>query len=160
MAIKSCGILLYRQPLTNSGSKEPEVFLIRANTPNSTPELWGVPKGRMEDGERPLQTAKREFREETGTVAPELTYVPLPSFVTKRGKVITVFTADAETYNVQWVRKKVAISTFLRNGAERRYRETRDGRWFPLSEAQAKIGEGQKGILEALTAHLSKLAYV
>jgi predicted NUDIX family NTP pyrophosphohydrolase len=157
MAIKSCGILLYRQSIKTG---ETEVFLIRANTPNSTPELWGVPKGRMEKGERPLQTAKREFREETGTTAPELNYVPLPGFVTKRGKIITVFTADAGDSDIQWVRKKVAFSTFLRNGTERSYRETRDGRWFTLSDAAEKIGEGQKGILDTFLHYLHKNVYV
>lgn len=153
MTIKSCGILLYR---TNKRDSRVEVFLIRANTPRNQPELWGVPKGRMEAGERPLQTAKREFREETGTEAPELSYDPLAPFVTKRGKQITIFTADASEFKVEWIRKQVAISTYLRDGEERQYRETRDGRWMTIEEAYTKIGEGQRGILDTLVAYLNK----
>lgn len=153
MALKSCGILLYR---VNENTHEYEVFLVQANVPNSFPELWGVPKGRMERGEKPLQTAKREFGEETGTTAPDLEYLPLPPFVTKRGKTIIVFTADAEDYPVHWIRKNVAVTKVMRNGQVRHYKETRDGRWFPLSKALEQIGAGQKGILELLQNQLVK----
>ena len=150
MAIRSCGILLYR----TIRSGELEVFLVRANTHYTAPPLWGVPKGRMEVGERPLQTAKREFREETGTVAPQGTYEPLPNFTTRQGKIIIIFTCDAKNYNVQWVRRKVAVTTILKNGQERKYKETSDGKWLTLTEAYKTIGGGQRGILDLFIAKM------
>ena len=51
----SCGIILVR-----SGGDGYRTLLLRAF------HNWDFPKGLLEDGEEPLQTAKREVREETG----------------------------------------------------------------------------------------------
>ncbi len=50
----SCGIILVR-----SGGDGHRTLLLRAF------HHWDFPKGLLEDGEEPLQTAKREVREET-----------------------------------------------------------------------------------------------
>ncbi len=50
----SCGIILVR-----TGSDGYRTLLLRAY------HHWDFPKGLLEDGEEPLQTAKREVREET-----------------------------------------------------------------------------------------------
>lgn len=154
MAIKSAGILLFRN---GSDEVNPEVFLVRATTNLRNKELWGVPKGRMEPGEELFETATREFREETGTPAPNTEYEMLPVFKTANGKLIHIYAGNAKTENIKWVKEKVAITTTTRNGKTRYHRETRDGKWFPLDVALETIGAGQKGILTSFQEYIQKL---
>ena len=59
----TAGLLLYRR------RGELEVFLVHPGGPFwSKKDLgaWSLPKGQIDEGEDPLQTAKREFTEETG----------------------------------------------------------------------------------------------
>jgi predicted NUDIX family NTP pyrophosphohydrolase len=150
MIIKSCGILVHR---TNE-DKQLEVFLIRANTPNFM-SLWGVPKGRVEKGEKALQTAKREFFEEVGTVAPEgVEYLPLKPFRTNYGKTIIVFTGDVSGHSILWNADNIKAVPVWTQGEEVVKKETRDGRWFTLEEAYIRIGRGQRGILDNFIEHL------
>ena len=151
MSIKSAGVLLYRE---KPHLKEPEIFLVRANTPNYRQELWGVPKGRTEDGEQLFDTAIREFREETGCVAPvDLNYQLLAPFKTVRGKTIHIYTANSGNAHIEWAKSRIAITTVERGGKTQFLRETRDGKWFPLTEAYQKIGEGQRGLIDLVRNH-------
>ena len=64
MSKKSAGILLFRK-----SNKDLEVFLVHPGGPfwiNKDVGSWSIPKGEFEDGESPLEAAKREFEEETG----------------------------------------------------------------------------------------------
>jgi predicted NUDIX family NTP pyrophosphohydrolase len=66
MAAKvSCGVVLYRMK-----NKRLQVFLIHPGGPlfiNKDEGYWGIPKGETDPGETDyLQTAQREFHEETG----------------------------------------------------------------------------------------------
>lgn len=158
MIIKSAGILLYRVPETGS---EPEVFLVRANLPNRKAEMWGVPKGRTEEGETLFDTAIREFREETGNEAPDdVNYTLLPPFKVNSGKVINIYTGNSGAEHIEWQKTKVAVNTVTRGGTIQFHRETRDGRWFTLTQAYEKIGTGQKGLLQLFEAHYKSLATV
>lgn len=144
----SAGILLYRDPVDRING-EPEIFLIRANHVSNDRELWGVPKGRVEKNEKILDTAFREFQEETGIEAPDLKYNQLHYFKTVYGKIIHIFAAlvpnDTE---IVWNKENVKYTSGIRNGKLQYYQETRDGQWFPLSTAYLKIGSGQRGLLE------------
>ena len=61
---ESAGLLMYR--LRNSTL---EVFLVHPGGPYWAKKdlgAWSIPKGEFEEGEDPLDAAKREFQEETG----------------------------------------------------------------------------------------------
>ena len=61
----SAGILLYR---VTSGRLE--IFLVHPGGPfwaKRDNGSWSIPKGELTDGAEPLETAKREFLEETGS---------------------------------------------------------------------------------------------
>src|SRR4051794_29823438 len=63
--LNSAGVLLYRLQ-----SGVPEVFLVHPGGPfwaSKDRGAWSIPKGEYEQGADPLQTAKREFLEETGS---------------------------------------------------------------------------------------------
>src|SRR5687768_18595292 len=60
----SAGLLMYRR--TSGGI---EVFLVHPGGPfwsKKDAGAWSIPKGEIGEGEDPLQTAIREFTEETG----------------------------------------------------------------------------------------------
>ena len=152
MTVYSYGILLYRKVRGKKNRKSTEVFLIQPDGPhfkfNVSDDIWGFPKGRKEQGEKPLEVAKREFCEEVGMEAPDLDYKELNPLVTYRGKVITIFAADATGLNVEWKGQNVSKKEHVENGVSRMYGETKNGNWLPLEEALTKIGRGQRNVLE------------
>jgi len=81
----SAGLLMYR---LNNG--ELEIFLAHPGGPyflNKDQGYWGIPKGEVEDHEELLETAKREFWEETG-IEPCGTLLPLGSVMLTSGKIV------------------------------------------------------------------------
>jgi 8-oxo-dGTP pyrophosphatase MutT (NUDIX family) len=60
---RSAGVIPYRQP----GGQGPFLFLVLHSATVRNPRAkWEFPKGGMEPGESPRDTAAREFQEETG----------------------------------------------------------------------------------------------
>jgi ADP-ribose pyrophosphatase len=112
-------------------------------------ELWEIPAGlRDADGETPLQTARRELREETGYQASEwhtlIDYYSSPGYSTE---VLRIFLARG----VEWV----GDSGFHRE-AEEKYIVTD---WVPLTEAtrlalagKLHSGPAIAGVLAGYTA--------
>jgi len=68
--------------------KAEKIGLILTERPITKTISWEVPGGRMDRGETPLETAKRELLEETGLTATSLelltTFYPLPSVTTEK----------------------------------------------------------------------------
>lgn len=160
--VNSYGILLYREGKRKKKNKRQlEVFLVKPNGPSfwqnyKSSNVWGIPKGRCNDHEQPLETAHREFYEETGVEAPkDLPYRLLPPLVTYRGKVITIYTADASGRKIEWAGSNLASQEWpVGSGKIVTYNETVAGYWFPVEEALNRIGAGQRTILQALLDEL------
>lgn len=160
MKVESYGILLHREVKIKKKGANPgqmEVFLIKPNGPHfwgnpRMSDIWGIPKGRKESHEKPLEVAHREFYEEVGVRAPiDLDYQPLPPLVTFRGKVITIFSADASGRNIEWQGSNNQSREWpIGSGRQVTYSETIAGGWFPVEEALKKIGSGQRVILQHL----------
>lgn len=153
MTVKSYGILLYRKAASAPQHDDVEVFLIQPNGPHfwnneEFADVWGFPKGRREAGEKPLEVAKREFTEEVGVAAPDLTYTPLKPLVTRSNKIITIYAGDANGLDIVWNQAKVHEKRYYDGPTLCTYSETRDGQWFTLSDALRKIGKGQRQVLE------------
>ena len=67
-----------------------EYFLVHPGGPyfkNKNAGAWSIPKGIPEEGETLIQTAQREFFEETG-ITPEPPFYPLGMVKQKGGKVV------------------------------------------------------------------------
>jgi len=94
------------------------VLLVRQYRLPAEKNLWELPAGRLDPGEKPLDAAKRELREETGYVAGKWTklvsFWASPGYVQER---MTIFLAedltageatpmDDERIEVRWFKRK------------------------------------------------------
>lgn len=162
MTVKSYGILLYRKKPKGKKGRQIEVFLIQPNGPHfwgskEYADVWGFPKGRKEEGEEPLEVAKREFHEEVGMEAPDLNYTALRPLVTRSGKVITIFAGDASHLAIEWNGSKVHTKRHYDGANICLYQETRDGNWFDLEDALKYIGKGQRQVLDDFVSKVESL---
>ncbi len=151
MTAHSAGILLHR--MAASGL---EVWLGHMGGPfwaRKQEHAWSIPKGEAEEGESDLEVALREFAEEVGVPAPDLSYLELGTFRYSSGKALTVFAAEAPRFEVSEPRS----STFElewppRSGRLQSFPEFDEVRWVPQAEARGLLVRGQQPILDALTA--------
>ena len=112
-------------------------------------EAWTIPKGGIHPGEGPLDTAIREFREETG-FASMPPYLELGSIVQRSGKVVHAwaFEGDADpaamtsvTTNTEWP---------PRSGKWISIPEIDRAEFFLLPDARRKINAAQAELLDRL----------
>ena len=148
---QSAGLLVYRR--RNGGL---EVLLVHPGGPywaKKDEGAWSIPKGEFEQGEEPLQAAKREFREETG-LSVDGEFRPLQPVRERTGKTVHAFAVEAgldaasirsNTFELEWPPK---------SGRMQEFPEIDRAAWFSLDEARAKIHAGQAGLLDQLTALL------
>ena len=96
--------------------------------------LWELPAGSIDPGEKPLQTAKRELKEETGYHAKKwkklISFYPSPGFLTEK---MTIYQATGLTAGEATPMGDERIET----------------RWFKAKEIEAAIEAGE--ILDAKT---------
>ncbi len=143
----SAGLLMYRR---RRGTLE--VFLIHPGGPfwqKKDTGSWSIPKGEYEAGENPLETAKREFQEETGFRASG-EFIPLTPRKQPGGKTISAwaFRGDGDasavksnTFSMEWP---------PRSGRQREFPEVDRADWFSIPAAKEKILKGQSGFLDEL----------
>ena len=96
----SAGLLMYRDIHDRT-----EVFLVHPGGPiwaKKDAASWSIPKGEFEDGEDPLEAAKREFSEETGLEVPKGEPSPLEPVKQSSRKIVHAWylkgDADASEY--------------------------------------------------------------
>lgn len=74
------------------------ILLVRQYRLAARADLWELPAGRLDPGEKPLQAAKRELQEETGYRASRwkklISFYPSPGFVSEK---MTIFLATELT---------------------------------------------------------------
>src|SRR4051812_41703065 len=118
--------------LVRSIRGRPHVAAIR---PRGKPGIWALPKGKIDPGERPAETAVREVREETGVEG---------RLVEKLGDVRYTYTrrGGARVFKV--------VSFYLLRAGRGRIGEidpsmrieVEEARWLPLEEAQRLLAYG------------------
>ncbi|WP_253469106.1 NUDIX domain-containing protein [Paenarthrobacter sp. A20] len=154
MAIRSAGILLYRQ--TSAGPLE--LWIAHMGGPfwaRKDQHAWSIPKGEFPEDEDPLAAAKREFTEEIGSPPPPTDYELLGVFKQPSGKLITAYAAEASDFQPE----QIVSNTFPMewpkgSGVIKDFPEIDDARWFEVTEARTKLVKGQLPIVDALVRHL------
>ena len=110
--------------------------MLAAIRPRGKPEgLWALPKGKIDPGERPEETAVREVREETGvegTLVEKLGDVKYT--YTRRGgervfKIVSFYLLRAGRGRIGQIQEAMRI-------------EVEEARWLPLDEAPRLLAYG------------------
>lgn len=142
----SYGILLFRR------APEIEVLLTLPGSPVWWPrkdeDIWGIPKGLGDPGEDHLVAAKREFEEEIGVPAPDITYTRFTTYQV-RDKQVTVFVGEVSAdedisfkgsnqFELEWP---------AGSGQTQWYDEIDDAQWMKLGDAMDKVIRSQKNML-------------
>jgi predicted NUDIX family NTP pyrophosphohydrolase len=141
---RSAGILLYR---FRDGHLE--VFLVHPGGPlwaGKDRGAWSIPKGEHEEGEDPLEAAKRELFEET-KVQLHSPLIDLGELRQPSRKIVHAWAAlqdcdpsqiRSNTFTMEWPPKSGRLQEFP---------EVDRGAWYPTAVAMSKIHRGQVGFI-------------
>lgn len=117
---------------------------------------WTVPKGEYNEGEEPLQAARREFHEETG-FEPHAVYFDLGLVKQASGKLVRAWAFEGDCDPEKLVSNSCRVEWPPRSGATIEIPEVDRGAWFTLPAARLAILKSQTPFLDAL-AKLDSLA--
>ena len=130
------GVEIRRITITHPGSasvlavdEKRRILLVRQYRYAAGGYLWELPAGRIDDGEKPLQAAKRELAEETGYRA------------SKWKKLVMHYSSPG----IFEERQHVFLATGLKLGEKLPVHEDErvTGRWFKTKELDAMIESGK-----------------
>ncbi len=104
------------------------ILLVRQYRLPARQYLWELPAGKLDEGEKPLQAAKRELIEETGYRAKKwkklISYYPSPGFLSEK---MTIF-----------------LATDLKEGEAQPMEDERiEKQWYAHKEVAAMIDDGK-----------------
>lgn len=156
----SAGLLMYR--IKNS---ELQVFLIHPGGPfwkNKDEGVWSIPKGELENNNMSLDsllnTAKREFKEETGINTPEEKerFIYLGEIKQKSGKIVHAWTFEGNWNGLLLCQSFVAIEWPYKSGKMIKVPEVDNASFFSIEKAKKKINTAQIGFIDRLERVLEK----
>ena len=144
----SAGLLMFRRK-----HRKLEVFLAHPGGPfwaKKDDGAWSIPKGEIEGEGDLLETALREFEEETG-IRPEGEFLPLGAVNQRGGKTIHAWAFEGDhdesspirsnTFNMEWP---------PRSGRIQEFPEIDKACFFELDAARKKINPAQAELIDRL----------
>ncbi|QDU29096.1 NUDIX domain protein [Anatilimnocola aggregata] len=149
----SAGLLMYR--VLNGRA---QVLLAHPGGPyfrQKDEGAWTIPKGEADDGEDLLDTAQREFTEETGH-KPTGPFVVLSPVKQKGGKVVHAWAFEGAFDPAQLVSNTFNLEWPPRSGQQVTFPEVDRAEWFDLTTAKWKINSAQVKLLEELEMTISQ----
>lgn len=154
MLKRSVGILIYKKD-----GEDYKVLLCHMGGPywrHVDSGAWSLPKGMVnKSNERVIDTALREFNEETGFSISREELSFLGSKKQASYKLVTVFTA-CHDYDVTLAKSNTFVKEWPKNsGLFCQFPEMDRASWFTFDEAQEKILKGQAYFLKKLQQRLS-----
>jgi predicted NUDIX family NTP pyrophosphohydrolase len=149
---ESAGLLMFRR----GPARAVEVLLGHPGGPFWSARdagAWTIPKGGIHPGEEPLQTAIREFTEETGfpTSPP---YVPLGSITQRGGKVVHAWAFEGTCDPASLVSVLAPVEWPPRSGRHIEVPELDRAAFFVVDEAKRRINVAQIELLDRLVQAL------
>ena len=150
MAKKTAGILLFRE------TPRLEVLLVHPGGPfwaRKDDGAWSIPKGLIDEGEDPLDAAKREFREETGG-SPDGEAIALDPLRQPSGKIMHAWAMRGEFDPATLTSNTFSMEYPPGSGRQREFPEVDRAEWFSMDEAGRKILKGQAPLLRELQRKL------
>lgn len=150
MAAISAGIVLWR----HGPAGELQVLLGHMGGPfwaRKDDGAWSIPKGLVDDGEDPIDAARREFVEELGVDLPAGELVPLGEIRQSSSKVVVAWALQGDvdvdaiapgTFEMEWPRG---------SGRTQEFPEIDRAEWFDLATAKQKCVRAQAELLDRLT---------
>ena len=147
MRMFSAGILLFR-----FRNEKLEVMLVHPGGPfwdKKDYGVWSIPKGLPEGHENPLDTAKREFKEETG-FAVDGEFIDLGELNQSSVKKVHVWALEKDLDITNVVSNKFAYEWPKDSGKIQEYPEVDKAGWFDIELAKKKIIKGQIGFIDKL----------
>jgi predicted NUDIX family NTP pyrophosphohydrolase len=146
MAKVSTGLLLYRR------RPALEVFLVHPGGPfwaKKDEGAWTIPKGEIAEGEEPLQTAVREFTEETGFTV-DGDFRPLRPIRQAGGKIVHAWAVEGDCDPAALRSNTFTMAWPPKSGRMKEFPEVDRAAWFTLEEARTKILSAQTALLDQL----------
>ena len=145
----SAGILLHRRR-----DGRTEVLLGHLGGPywaRKHERAWSIPKGGVEDGEEPVDAARREFTEELGVAVPAGPLVDLGT-VRQSRKDVRIWAVEADLDPESVVPGTFAMKWPPRSGRTIEVPELDRVAWFDLETAAAVVVAAQAEHLQRLEA--------
>lgn len=152
MAKQSAGILMFRR-----SPRGVELLLAHPGGPfwaNKDQGAWSIPKGEYEDGEEPLEAAKREFAEELGGALPSRPFLDLGAIKQKSRKVIAAFAIEGDFDPATLASNRFELEWPPKSGRKQSFAEVDRAEWFAPAEAREKIQPGQAPFIARLLEYL------
>lgn len=143
----SAGILLYRK--TNSFI---EYMLVHPGGPYFSKKnegFWTIPKGEPLPGEAILETAIREFAEETG-YTPKPPYIELSPIIQKGGKKVFCWACEGNLDPNTFICNTFTLEWPPKSGLKKEFPEIDKAGWFSISQARILINDRQFAFIEQL----------
>lgn len=151
-ATQSAGLLMYRRK-----GNDIEVFLCRPfSLERQKNNFWGIPKGKIDQGENPEDAAKREFFEETGLIPPNVPRYYLGKIKYPSGKKeVSVWTFEFDPPK-EFMFKSNYTKTKDSAGKTVIVPEIDEWTWFNIKDAQKNIMISQREIISRFLRFMGK----
>ncbi|HEX9595151.1 MAG TPA: NUDIX domain-containing protein [Candidatus Saccharimonadales bacterium] len=135
-----------------------QVFIVHPGGPfwaNKDIGVWSVAKGGCDLDEDPLDSAKREFKEETGYDAPAAKYLELGSvqYASRDKEVVTWAFETAEDYS-KIQSETLSIEWPPRSGSRIDIPEIDKAAWFDAATARKKLNPNHIPFIDRLIEQL------
>jgi predicted NUDIX family NTP pyrophosphohydrolase len=144
----SAGLLMYRRAPAGI-----QVLLVHPGGPwfaKKDVGAWTIPKGEPTEGEELIDTARREFQEETGVIPGDAELLPLGQVKQKAGKVVHAWAFEGDCDP-----DRITCNTFRTqfppgSGQWRTFPEVDKAAFYDLAAAREKINLAQAAFLDRL----------
>lgn len=152
MAARSAGILLFRR-----AGAALELLLVHPGGPfwaRKDGGAWSIPKGEHADGEDPLDCARREFEEETGSAPPPGALVALGEVRQRSGKRVTAWAAEGDLDPAALRSNTFSLEWPPRSGRMQEFPEVDRAAWFQADDARRRLVPAQAAFVDRLLERL------